>query len=86
MNVQELFDHFRCLFDKIVYFDKTNNIEDSVYIESTALIDGEMTRAYSQEKQEEFLGEYGDFDVVEWEYSSYDNTINITVEEDPYAL
>ena len=72
MNVRELFEHFFIVFDAIHYNDITHNAEDVIY---TTSMDERGKKTYDEEKQNEFVGEYGDYEVLEWEYRCDDTIV-----------
>lgn len=76
MTVRDLFDHFHCMFQKIVYYDKTANVEDVVHIENR--------KQYDEELYDDFLEEYGDYIVKEWAYM-YDDSIQLVIEKDEWS-
>lgn len=76
MMVKELFEHFGEFFDTIIYFDVSSNIQDSVTI-----VDGDrvMLRVY-----DDFMREYGGYNVTDWSYRNSGNGIDINIEKDDY--
>lgn len=77
MTVRELINHFSFYFDKIVFFDKTNNIQDIAKI----YIDNFPKKTVKNET--EFLDEYGDYKVINWEVSIDGSfLIRIEIEEE----
>ena len=82
MTVKELLNHFNSFyFDKIVIFDKTNNVQDTAYI--YAMNNPKKTI----KNMDEFLKKYGDYEVTDWEVdvdgSSITKTyISIDIEEE----
>lgn len=61
MTVRELLNHFSFLFNRIVFLDKTNNIQDTAY---TFMIN---SREQTIKNYTEFLNEYGEYEVTDWE-------------------
>ena len=51
MTVNELFEHFSCVFDAVNYYDETANVEDTA-------------RWNGGTDYDEFLAEYGEHNVV----------------------
>ena len=75
MKVEELFLNFTAYFDKIIFYDTTENIQDAVYIRDNNNDD------YNENMYDEFLEQYGDYKVTDWEYVYHGNYIDITIEE-----
>lgn len=63
MTVENLFDHIHFLPDRISYFDKTNNIQDTVEISGTTLL-GE--KVILHDNYYDFIAEYSDREVTDW--------------------
>ena len=74
IDVVDLFSHFTSYFDKILFLDKTNNIQDTVHIKDNGY--------YNYKKFDEFLEEYGNAEVIDWEYVYHDNLIDIKIESE----
>ncbi len=70
MTVDELFDKFTVYFDKIVYFDEANNIEDTIDLKNG---DDFLIMKY-----DDFLEEYGDCEITDWNFDNSNNTIEIS--------
>lgn len=68
MTVEELFDHIHFLPDRIVYFDKTNNVEDTVEI-GVQTVTGE--KIILHDSYYEFLAEYKNREVMDWDLWFY---------------
>lgn len=75
ITVNELFTvNFAMYFDKIKFYDETNNIQDTMFINNGH-------NDYDEKAWNEFLEAYGEYYVTEWQYMYYNNTIDITIEE-----
>lgn len=73
MTVAELFERFSAYFDKIVYFDETNNIEDSIEVR-------DCKEDVKTEEYIKFIFKYGLFKVLDWRFDNYNNHNNITID------
>lgn len=69
MTVNELFWHFSCNFDAVSYYDETANVE------GTARWDGGTD-------YDDFLAEYGEYNVVSWSYTAFENELYLTIKEE----
>ena len=67
MTVRELLKHFGFYFSRIVFFDKTNNIQDTAYIGQMQLKFAIYSHSKTAKCETEFLNEYGDYKVITWE-------------------
>lgn len=74
MTVAELFEHFTFYFDSIIYYDRTNNVEDMKYIYS------DSDETYSSDVYLNFLHKFKEYSVIEWEYDFRENNISLTIE------
>ena len=72
MTVLELFERFSAYFNKIVYFDETNNIQDSIELKDCN--DNIKTEEYYK-----FIDQYGSFKVLDWRFDNYNNNISIDI-------
>lgn len=66
MTVNELFGHFSYVFDAVNYYDETANIED------TSRWDGGTD-------YDEFIAEYGEYNIVSWSYAAFENKLYLTI-------
>lgn len=73
MTVLELFERFSAYFNKIVYFDETNNIEDCIVLKDV------KTEGYIKFIYIEFIFKYGSFKVLDWRFDNYNNNISIDI-------
>lgn len=72
MNVEELFHCFAAYFDKIIFYDVTENVQDTVQIK--------ILENYDKDAYWSFAQEYGEYTVTEWQYVKDGNYIDITIE------
>lgn len=75
MTVSELFEHFIRYFDKIIYSDKKNKIEDAVLIKINSV-------EYDTIEYDIFVKVYGRYKVIEWYYDCIFNNIVIEIKGD----
>ena len=68
MTVEELLKHFRFYFDKIVFFNKTHNIQDTAHLYEIDSLEQTVNN------ETEFLNEYGDYKVTDWKVK-YDDSL-----------
>lgn len=73
MTVAELFEHFSAYFDKVVYFDETNNIEDIIELR-------DCKDDFKTEEYIKFIFKYGLFKVLDWRFDNYNHHNNITID------
>lgn len=66
MTVNELFEHFLCVFDAVNYYDEAANVEDTA-------------RWNGGTDYDEFLAEYGEHNVVSWSYTASENKLYLTI-------
>lgn len=66
MTVNELFEHFSCVFDAVNYYDETTNVEDTA-------------RWNGGTDYDEFLAEYEEHNVVSWSYTASENKLYLTI-------
>lgn len=71
-DVESLFHCFVNFFDKIIFFDATANIQDTVYVKDD---NGE----YNTEEYWDFVKQYAYYDVTEWQYVGNGNYIDLTI-------
>ena len=72
MTVLELFERFSAYFNKIVYFDETNNIEDCIEVM-------DCNNDVKTEEYDEFIDQYGSFEVLDWRFDNYNNNITVDI-------
>lgn len=65
MTVNELFDHFTSFPDEITFYDPKENVQDSVHV---ALITDEGETEYDCDGYCDFLDEYGNRIVEDWNF------------------
>lgn len=72
MTVLELFERFWTYFNKITYFDETNNIEDCIEVR-------DCNNDVKTEEYDKFIDQYGSFEVIEWSFDNFNNIIYIYI-------
>ena len=69
MTVNELFGHFSYVFDAVNYYDETTNAKN-------------MVRWDSGTDYDEFIAEYGEYNVILWSYTAFENELYLTIREE----
>ena len=74
MTVGELFDCFLEHFNKIIYLDITNNIQDSIELR-------DCNNDVKTEEYDKFIDQYGSSKVDGWRFDNYNNDIVIDIKK-----
>ena len=69
MTVNELFEHFSYVFDAVNYYDETTNVEDAARWDSGSDYD-------------DFVAEYGKYNVISWSYTAFENELYLTIRKE----
>ena len=69
MTVNELFEHFSYVFDAVNYYDETTNVEDAARWDSGSDYD-------------DFVAEYGKYNVISWSYTAFENELYLTTRKE----
>lgn len=74
MTVEELFERFSDYFYKIIYYDETNDIEDCIEL-------NDCNKKVKVDEYINFKNQYDSFNVVNWFFDNYYNTIIIGIKK-----
>lgn len=74
MTVAELFERFSAYFNKIIFFDETNNIQDSIEL-------SDCNKDVKVYEYVNFIYKYGLFKVDAWRFDNYNNNIVIDIKK-----
>ena len=69
MTVNELFGHFSYVFDAVNYYDEMTNAKN-------------IARWDSGTDYDDFIAEYGKYNVISWSYTAFENELYLTIREE----